>query len=245
MRGVRGEGRRQKMSETKGNVIDPLVVTPKYGTDAVRLALLMGAAPGTDIVLTPERMESARNFANKIWNAARFLFLNMEPSAVVPWTRDLKQPYRPEADAETLEVPLEDRWIFSRLNSCAEEANAAIEQYRFHEAAQVLWHFLWHEFCDWYVELKKLRFKANSGLDAHWRNALGAFEMALRLLHPVMPFLTEELWQRLGGTDRPVSIALAPYPQYSHSPTDPTAQPHVHVFQDTFGSTPDLPAAPQ
>jgi valyl-tRNA synthetase len=240
--GLIRDAEKQKMSKTKGNVIDPLVVTPKYGTDAVRMALLMGAAPGTDIVLTPERMESARNFANKIWNAARFLFMNMETSGVEPWTPDLRQPYRPEADSETLEVPLEDRWIFSRLNSCAEQANTAIEQYRFHEAAQVVWQFFWHEFCDWYVELKKLRFRANTGLNAHWRNALGAFEMALRLLHPVMPFLTEELWQRLGGSQRPVSIALAPYPQYSQAATDLTAERDVQLLQDIIGAARDLRA---
>ncbi len=205
----------------------------------------MGAAPGSDIVLSEERMESARNFANKIWNAARFLFQNMERSAVEPWTPSLKEPYQPEADPETLEVPLEDRWIFSRLNSCAEQANAAIEQYRFHEAAQVLWQFLWHEFCDWYVELKKLRFRENSGLDAHWRNALGAFEMALRLLHPVMPFLTEELWQRLGSSgsaDRPVSIALAPYPQYGQSATNLSAERQVEILQEIIGAVRDLRA---
>ena len=241
--GLIRDAERQKMSKTKGNVIDPLEVTPKYGTDAVRLALLMGAAPGTDIVLTQERMEAARNFANKIWNAARFLFLNMETSAVEPWTPSLKLPYRPEADAQTLEVPLEDRWIFSRLNACAEQANAALEQYRFHEAAQVLWQFFWHEFCDWYVELKKLRFKQNSGLDAHWRNALGAFEMALRLLHPVMPFLTEELWQRLGGAEeRPISIALAPYPQYHQSATDLGAEREVQILQEIIGAARDLRA---
>jgi valyl-tRNA synthetase len=166
----------------------------------------------------------------------------METSGVEPWTPDLKEPYRPEADSETLEVPLEDRWIFSRLNSCAEQANTAIGQYRFHEAAQVLWSFFWHEFCDWYVELKKLRFREGSGLDAHWRNALGAFEMALRLLHPVMPFLTEELWQRLGGTGRPVSIALAPYPQYSHDATDLIAERDVQLLQDVIGAARDLRA---
>ena len=226
---------RQKMSKTRGNVIDPLVVTPQFGTDAVRVALLMGAAPGTDIVMSKERMEATRNFANKIWNAARFLFVNMEISGVEPWTPSLREPYQPEADPETLEAPLEDRWIFSRLNACAEQANAAIAQYRFHEAAQVLWHFFWHEFCDWYVELKKLRFRENSGLDAHWRNALGAFEMALRLLHPVAPFLTEELWQRLGGAGkdgRPVSIALAPYPQYMHAATNLPAEREIEVLRE-------------
>jgi valyl-tRNA synthetase len=238
------DAERQKMSKTKGNVIDPLVVTEQYGTDAVRFALLMGAAPGTDIVLSQDRMESTRPFANKIWNAARFLFINMERSGVEPWTPDPRTPYEPEADPETMTVPLEDRWIFSRLNSCAEEANAAIEEYRFHEAAQVLWRFFWHEFCDWYVELKKLRFQENSGLNAHWRNTLAAFETALRLLHPVMPFLTEELWQRLGGSvqDRPISIALAPYPQYNHDATDLTAEREVQVLQDIVGAARDLRA---
>ncbi len=232
--GLVRDAERQKMSKTRGNVIDPLVVTTQFGTDAVRMALLMGAAPGTDIVLSADRMESTRNFANKIWNAARFLFGNMETSGVEPWAPSLKEQYQPEADAETLETPLEDRWIFSRLNACAEQANVAIEQYRFHEVAQILWQFFWHEFCDWYVELKKLRFKPNSGMDAHWRNALGAFEMALRLLHPLAPFLTEELWQRLGGAnpaDRPLSIALAPYPQYSSSATDLSAEREVEVLQ--------------
>ncbi len=156
--GLVRDAERQKMSKTTGNVIDPLVVTEKYGTDAVRMALLQGAAPGTDIVLTEERMESSRAFANKIWNAARFLFLNMERSGVEPWVPESLEQFRPQAEPDTLEVPIEDRWIFSRLNSCAEQVNRAIEQYRYHEAAQVLWHFFWHEFCDWYLELKKLAF---------------------------------------------------------------------------------------
>ncbi|HTM47081.1 MAG TPA: valine--tRNA ligase [Bryobacteraceae bacterium] len=249
--GLIRDAERQKMSKTKGNVIDPLVVTEQYGTDAVRLALVMGAAPGTDIVLTQERMESTRAFANKIWNAARFLFLNMERSGVEPWfpeRRDneaIPEVYKPQADSGRLTVPLEDRWIFSRLNACAEQVNTAIAQYRFHEAAQVLWQFFWHEFCDWYLELKKLRFEENSGLNSHWRNTLAAFETALRLLHPVMPFLTEELWQRLtpeGAAGRPVSISLAPYPQYSHGAADLNAEREVQVLQDIVGAARDLRA---
>jgi valyl-tRNA synthetase len=232
--GLVRDAERQKMSKTRGNVVDPLVVTEKYGTDAVRMALLQGAAPGTDIVLTEERMESSRAFANKIWNASRFLFLNMERSGVEPAVPPSLERFLPCAETETLEVPVEDRWIFSRLNSTAEQVNRAIEQFRYHEAAQLLWHFFWHEFCDWYLELKKLKFRENSGLTPGWRNILSAFEMALRMLHPAMPFLTEELWQRLAAdrTTRPVSIAIAPYPQYRKELTDFGAEREIEIVQD-------------
>jgi valyl-tRNA synthetase len=232
--GLVRDAERQKMSKTKGNTIDPLVVTEKYGTDAVRMALLQGAAPGTDIVLTEERMESARGFANKIWNAARFLFLNMERSGVEPWVPESLEEFLPVAEPDTVQASIEDRWIFSRLNSCAEQVNRSVEQYRYHEAAQVLWHFFWHEFCDWYVELKKLSFRENSGLTPGWRNTLAAFETALRLLHPAMPFLTEELWQRLaaGAAGRPESIALAAYPQYRREATDLGAEREIAVLQE-------------
>ncbi|MBC8166198.1 MAG: valine--tRNA ligase, partial [Bryobacteraceae bacterium] len=223
----------QKMSKTKGNVIDPLEVTEKYGTDAVRMALMMGAAPGADISIGPERIESARAFANKIWNASRLIFMRMEASAVDRWLPQEFNCCLPSAEQDSLSVPLEDRWIFSRLNRCAEVVNRAIEQYRFHEAAQTLWHFFWHEFCDWYLELKKLRLEDNSGLNAHWRNLLTTYEMALRLLHPVMPFLTEELWQRLaeGCDDRPESIALANYPQYNPNAAAPDAEYEMGLLQ--------------
>jgi valyl-tRNA synthetase len=232
--GLVRDAERQKMSKTRGNTIDPLLITDQYGTDAVRMALLQGASPGADIVLTEERMESSRAFANKIWNAARFLFLNMERSGVEPWVPDNLEQFRPLADAETMEVRIEDRWIFSRLNTCGEQASRAIEQCRYHEAAQVLWHFFWHEFCDWYLELKKAHFQENSGLTAGWRNTLAAFETALRLLHPAMPFLTEELWQRL-ATDRsirPASIALASYPRYNPDTTDFKAEREIGILQE-------------
>jgi valyl-tRNA synthetase len=232
--GLVRDAERQKMSKTRGNTIDPLSITDRYGTDAVRMALLQGASPGADIVLTEERMESSRAFANKIWNAARFLFLNMERSGVEPWVPENLERFRPLADPTTMEVRIEDRWIFSRLNTCGEQASRAIEQCRYHEAAQVLWHFFWHEFCDWYLELKKPHFQENTGLTAGWRNTLAAFETALRLLHPAMPFLTEELWQRLATdrTIRPASIALASYPRYNADTTDFKAEREIGILQE-------------
>ena len=175
---------RQKMSKTKGNTIDPLIINEKYGTDAVRFALLVSAAPGGDIALSEDRIASCRNFANKIWNASRLLFSKPKEGVGEP-------------------VSLADRWIASRLSACAEIANAAFADHRYHEAAQALWHFFWDEFCDWYLELKKP--------DTDWSYAYVVHEQALRLLHPLMPFITEELWQRLGKTGK--SIALEPYPQ--------------------------------
>jgi valyl-tRNA synthetase len=144
------------------------------------------------------------------------------------------EQFRPHAEPDTLEVPIEDRWIFSRLNTTAEQVNRAIEQFRYHEAAQLLWHFFWHEFCDWYLELKKLKFTENSGCTPSWHNVLAAFETALRLLHPAMPFLTEELWQRLATNRaiRPGSIAIAPYPQYRKELTDYEAEHEIELLQE-------------
>jgi valyl-tRNA synthetase len=164
-------------------------------------------------VLTEERMESSRAFANKIWNAARFLFMNEVGQA------------SGLSSAEGA-ISIEDRWITSRLNATAEAANRAIDQYRYHEFAQLLWHFFWHEFCDWYIELKKV---SATG----WSNATAAFETALRLLHPAMPFLTEELWQRLDRKPGdPKSIALAPYPQFNAALADPEAEDEIGLLQE-------------
>jgi valyl-tRNA synthetase len=177
---------RQKMSKTRGNVIDPLQITEQYGTDAVRFALAIQAAPGTDIALSEDRIRSYRAFANKIWNAARFIFMKGSEYAG-----------RPPAIAT-----LEDRWMFSRLETVAGQMNVALGAYRFHEAAHLVYHFFWHEFCDWHIELKKL-----DTSEASRQNLLAAFERALRLLHPFMPFITEELWQRLMAGSKVVAAA--------------------------------------
>jgi valyl-tRNA synthetase len=232
---------KQKMSKTRGNTVDPLEITGKFGTDAVRLALITAAAPGADIIWTEDKCPAARAFANKIWNAARFLFLKMESSAVQPW---LAPPDAPRVAEPAGAAPLEDRWIFSRLNRCADEVNRAFEQFRFHEAAQTLWRFFWHEFCDWYLEFKKLRLQDGSGPAADWRNLLRVFDSALRLLHPVMPFLTEELWQRLaeGVEPRPASIALAPYPRYEAAAEDAEAERAMDLVQEMVTAARNLRA---
>jgi valyl-tRNA synthetase len=197
---------KQKMSKTKGNVIDPLIVMEKYGTDAVRLALLVSAAAGSDIALKEDRMEAGRAFANKLWNASRLLFMNMERSGVTSWT--------PAETPELCSSAMEDVWIFGALKRTTDAVNRALELHRYHEAAQLLWDFTWHEFCDWYLEVKKLRFEADTGVNAHWQATLTVYEATLRLMHPVMPFVTEELWQRLRNNNQalPASISLAHYP---------------------------------
>jgi valyl-tRNA synthetase len=205
MHGLVRDAERQKMSKSKGNVVDPLELMDRFGTDAVRIALLISAAPGADIALKEDRMEASRAFANKLWNASRLLFLNMERSGVTEWT-----PGRAASAAA-----IEDGWIRERFSLCAKIVNESLKSHRYHEAGQALWDFVWHEFCDWYLEVKKLRFRENSGQDDHWTEALTIYESMLRLLHPFTPFITEELWQRLIATARfehPISISLAAYP---------------------------------
>jgi valyl-tRNA synthetase len=204
MHGLVRDAERQKMSKTKGNVIDPLQIMDRYGTDACRIALLISAAPGADIALKEDRLDSARAFANKLWNASRLLFGNLERSGITSFSGSSVFPTQ----------YIEDVWIYSRLQSAVEIVNNALEFHRYHEAAQTLWDFVWKEFCDWYLEVKKLRFREKSGLDEHWTAALTVYETMLRMLHPFMPFITEELWQRLMALSdqRPLSISLAPFP---------------------------------
>ena len=225
---------KQKMSKTKGNVIDPIDMTNKYGTDAVRFALVVAAGQGSDVVLSEERIAGGRTFANKIWNAARFIFLSLEKSGAEPWLPEDPDRFVPQAATGNSQPSLEDRWMFSRLNEVAGLVNSHIGKYRYHEAANLLYHFFWGEFCDWYVELKKLSFRENSGLTPEWKNMLVAMERALRLLHPVMPFITEELWQRLtaGATGRPKSIALSSYPAGDPALTDKEAERQVELLRE-------------
>jgi valyl-tRNA synthetase len=234
MHGLVRDSERQKMSKTKGNVINPLDLIERFGTDACRVALLVSAAPGTDIAVKEDRFDAARSFANKLWNASRLLFLNMERSAIEGWLPSQAHCVSAEQATGIADVPTEDAWMFSRLNRCAQTVNQALEQHRYHEATQTLWDFVWHEFCDWYLEIKKLRFRPDSGLDHHWRAALTVYETTLRLLHPFMPFVTEELWQRFvqGTSEHPVSISLADYPQPAKDGVDPQREAPFALMQE-------------
>jgi valyl-tRNA synthetase len=205
--GLVRDAERQKMSKTKGNTIDPLIINDKYGTDAVRFALLISAAPGGDIALSEDRIDALKAFANKIWNASRLLF-----------SKPREGPGKP--------VSLADRWIASRLNACAEAANRNFEQHRYDQTADELYHFWWDDFCDWYLELKKL--------DEDWSFAYTVYEKALRLLHPLMPFLTEELWQRLEMPGK--SIALAEYPRYLQNEPNPEAEAEMATLKEIVTS---------
>ena len=229
---------RQKMSKTKGNVIDPLDIIQRFGTDATRFTLAAMAAPGTDIAFSESRTDGSRAFANKIWNAARFMFMNVDRLEYGAGT--LAGELSPTAKGIHAFTPtaLEDRWILSRFNRVTAEVNDALAAYRFHEAANRIYDFFWGEFCDWYIELIKPRLNFEEGADkaqarAACANLVNLFDASLRLLHPVMPFITEEIWQAIYEGHPPLkSIALAGYPQPDEKRFDLTAETDMAILQD-------------
>jgi valyl-tRNA synthetase len=229
---------RQKMSKTKGNVIDPLEIIQRFGTDATRFTLAAMAAPGTDIAFSESRTDGYRAFANKIWNAARFMFMNVD--RLEP---DLR-PGEPEIPSDLLE----DVWIRSRFHRVTREVNEALATYRFHEAANRIYDFFWGDFCDWYLELIKGRLNADgaestASASQACRNLMNLFEASLRLLHPVMPFITEEIWQAIYGGSPPLkSVALAAYPQADEKQLDLQAETNMAILQDLIVSVRNLRA---
>jgi len=208
----------EKMSKSKGTGLDPVALNEQYGTDAMRFCLASMAAPGTDIVLSDDRLLGARSFANKIWNAARFLFVNLDKyeeggASIEALAGPDVRAQAPYAHAGA--VPLADRWLFARVASTVETVNDALANYRFHEAAQAVYQFFWGDFCDWYIEWVKpdLQDADRGRADVAWKNLFAGFDAALRLLHPFMPFLTEELWHQLPQKAGAKSIALGAYPE--------------------------------
>jgi valyl-tRNA synthetase len=229
----------EKMSKSKGTGLDPVALNQRYGTDAMRFCLASMAAPGTDIVLSDDRLGSARNFANKIWNAARFLFMNLEKfeQSGVPLEQLAAPEIRAKAPyAAANEVALIDGWLFARLASTIEMVNEGLKNYRFHEAAQGVYQFFWGDFCDWYIEWVKpeLLNADRERAIAAWRNLFSAFDAALRLLHPFMPFLTEELWHRMPQRAGVKSIALESFPKARADWKNPRALEQFSLVQEVI-----------
>jgi valyl-tRNA synthetase len=189
----------QKMSKSKGNVIDPLIMIDKYGTDAFRFTLAAFAAQGRDIKFSEDRVQGYRHFINKLWNATRFILMNLSEKH-----RDTVL----STDIESAQQTLASRWILSRLAFTIEEVNSALEDYRFNDAANTIYQFTWHEFCDWYIEMAKTEMSEEVRLCL-----LYTLERILRLLHPFMPFLTEEIWQQLPVKKEKDSITISEYPR--------------------------------
>jgi len=218
------DANREKMSKTKGNVIDPIEIVKQYGTDAVRFTLASMASPGTDIAFNVARTEGYRAFANKIWNAARFIFMNVDRAAEIGIVVDRSTlGGMPSVNAD---APLEARWIVAELHVTATKVNQSLENYRYDDAANTIYQFFWGSFCDWYLEIVKLRLDFSvqqvsesagqqvSSTAAALNTLVAVFEASLRLLSPFMPFITEEIWHAVYDENPPAkSIALTAYPK--------------------------------
>jgi len=196
----------EKMSKLRGNVTNPKTAIDRYGADALRLALTLGTAPGNDIRASDQKLAGSRNFANKLWNAARFVIRNLGAEPILSQTGGMET---------------EDRWIISRLNRLIADTNRLVEGFQFGEAEEQLHHFIWGEFCDWYIELAKIRLRQPSS-PSPLPVLAQVLETSLRLLHPFMPFITEEIWQNLipylpQDETRPSSLMIAPYPEVAAS----------------------------
>ncbi|MSQ22463.1 MAG: valine--tRNA ligase [Dehalococcoidia bacterium] len=212
-----------KMSKSRGNVIDPLKSIESHGADALRFAITTGTTPGIDSRLSPEKLEAARNFANKLWNATRYVTTTLEGADNLDGWSSLTASHR------------EDRWILSRHHRLTQRVNQLLADFQFAEAERELYDFLWGEFCDWYIEMAKVRLR--QGDTAPLPVLAYVLERTLRLLHPFMPFITEELWQRLtqvlpkeGGL--PDSIMVAPYPEASEQLLDTATEDEVDLVRD-------------
>ncbi len=207
----------QKMSKSKGNVLDPLLVMDKYGTDALRFTMTAFAAQGRDVRLSEDRIEGYRHFINKIWNAARFALLHLEDG-------DRATTAAPGS------LPLQHRWILSRLNLTVAEVRRSLDDFRFNDAAHAAYQFVWHELCDWYLEwIKPALYGDDQEAKGVTRSVLlAALEDVLKLLHPMIPFVTEEIWHALPG-DR-TSIMIEPFPRVLDERNDPAAEECVTLL---------------
>ena len=212
--------------------MDPLGLIDRYGTDALRFSLTTGTAPGNDLRFTESRVEAARNFANKIWNASRFVMTSVanagetsNQSTLSGW-RDLPNLSHRE-----------DRWIVSRMDRVIGEVNRSMESFELGEAQQKLYDFIWNDFCDWYIEMVKIRLR-QGGVDSPLPTLVHVLERTLRAIHPFLPFITEEIWQNLrellpGAEDLPESIMICPYPQDEGHRFDAEAEDQIGLVMRT------------
>jgi valyl-tRNA synthetase len=218
----------QKMSKSKGNVVDPLKMTEAYGTDAVRFTLAAYAAQGRDIKFSEKRVEGYRHFLNKIWNVARFISMNIKEDTEIISGRELCR--NDSAAAFTLA----DRWILSRLSAVCTEVNTSLEEYRFNDTASLVYQFMWHELCDWYVEMIKQELYGDN--EESKRVAISTlvhvYEVAVALLHPIMPFITEEIWQQLPTEKESDSLCIRQYPTAVEGIEDREAEDKMAVIMD-------------
>jgi valyl-tRNA synthetase len=218
------EGR--KMSKSLNNGVEPLEIVDKYGADALRFNLVIGNSPGNDMRFINEKVEACSNFANKIWNASRFVMMNLDSEAVL------------EADRKEYEQNLTtaDKWILSRYNTIVKEVTDNLEKFEIGVAAQKLYDFIWSEFCDWYIELVKPRLygeDAASNLAAQI-TLVDVLSGTMKLLHPMMPFITEEIYQHLPGTDK--SIVISKWPEYDEHRYNPEQENNMEIVMDAIKS---------
>jgi valyl-tRNA synthetase len=219
---VRDE-RGEKYSKTRGNVVDPLDLIDRFGADALRFTLAALTMPGSDLKLSESRTEGYRHFANKIWNASRFALMNLEKFDVDEMSKEVLLE----------DFSLSDRWIRGRLNQAIREVRKSLEEYKFNEASHTLYQFIWHEFCDWYLELTKLYLYQEGGKKGRnltKRTLLEVLDAILRLLHPFMPFITEEICQQLPQKKETGSIMIAEFPKPDERYDDETVANEMEMI---------------
>ena len=234
LHGVVRDTQHRKMSKSLGNGIDPLEVVERYGADALRYSLISGMSVGTDVILDPDDLESSfaagRNFANKLWNAGRFILSNL-PGAVRPLAGTSSSAVRRN------ELTLADRWIIARCEATVLEATEAYERFRLNEAANAVYRFIWSDLADWYIEQVKPRLYGDQpGGDVARAVVAQTFDVALRMLHPIMPFITEALWRRFPGRPETASISISPWPTPDPRARDPEALREFGLVQELVGA---------
>ena len=219
-----------KMSKTRGNTLDPLELIERFGTDALRFALTTGTAPGNDLRFGESRLEAARNFANKVWNASRFVISGLGEKSDLEGWHDFPPGENPEHR--------EDRWIVSRLDRVTVEVNESLRNFELGDAQQKLYDFFWNDYCDWYIEMAKLRLRSGEGRSPS-RTLVHVLERTLRLLHPFMPFITEEIWQNLHSKlpaegSSVESIMIAEYPTADEPRSDAQAEEEIGLVMQAI-----------